>query len=150
MKALRWRGVVTEKAHFVADQMPTFRAFMATLIGEEVEVVVRKVPTRQSPRKRGFYWSSVVPTFRAYLEDHFRELVEAFREHYGDFTFDAAHDTLVRLVMNLPEDVQRVSTKLTTMNDDEYREFLFRVEGFLTRIECEFPEAERDPARRSA
>lgn len=148
MNGIRWRGVVTEKGHFIADEHKAFVALMRSMVGDEVEVVVTS-RRRQSPKKRGFYRAEMVPAFRAYLEQHFRELVEAFRVHYGDFTLADAHDLLVRLVMNLPGDVERVSTALSEMGDEDYADFLFRVQGFLTSIECPFEDAERDPAIRN-
>lgn len=147
MKDLRWRGVVTDRGHFLADEHKAFVALMRSYHGEEVEVTV-KVLRRQSARKRGFYRAELVPAFRAYLETRCRDLVEAFRADYGEFTFDHAHDTLVRCVMNLPEDVERVSTALDAMDDDAYADFLFRVQGFLTRIDCPFQDAEQNPAVR--
>lgn len=147
MKGIRWRGVVTEKGHFIADEHKAFVALMRSMVGDEVEVVVTS-RRQQSPKKRGFYRAEMVPAFRAYLEQHFRDLVEAFRDHYGDFTLDAAHDVLVRCVMNLPEDVERVSTALNAMDDDAYADFLFRVQVFLTMIGCPFQDAERDPVVR--
>jgi len=147
-RELRWRGVVTERGHFMADEHRGFVALMRSLHGEDVEVTV-KVLRRQSAKKRGYYRAEIVPAFRAYLETRFRDLVEAFRAEYGEFTFDHAHDVLVRLVMNLPEDVERVSTAIEAMDDEQYGDFLFRVQGFLTSIECPFEDAERDPAIRN-
>lgn len=148
MKPLRWHGVVTEKSTFMADDHTAFRAYMRSLVGDPVEVIV--ISRRpQSQKKRGYYRASMLPAFRAYLETRFRDLVEAYREHQGEFTLAAAHECLVRNVMNLPEDEERVSTRLDAMNDEEYGNFLFRVEGFLTWIQCDFPEAERDPVRRN-
>lgn len=149
MKPLRWRGVVTEDGkHFLADDQRLWKQYVATFAGQDVEVVLQRVRKPQSARKRGFLHAAVVPAFRLFLEDRFRDLLEAFREHYGEFTLEHAKDVLVRAVMNLPEDVERVSTAMNAMDDDQYQSFLFRVEGFLTGIECEFPEAERDPVRR--
>jgi hypothetical protein len=147
MSAIRWRGVVTDSVHFMADEHRAFKAHMQTFVGDEVEVTVRRV-RRQSPAKRGYYRAALVPAFRAYLEQQFRGLVEAFRDDYGSFTFDHAHDVLVRCVMQLPEDVERVSTSLEAMDDDEFEAFLFRVTGFLVSIDCPFEDAERDPVRR--
>lgn len=147
MKDLRWRGVVTDRGHFIADEHKGFVALMRSLAGEEVEITVKSL-RRQSARKRGFYRAEIVPAFRAHLEERLRGLAEDFREHYGEFTLADAHDTLVRRVMNLPGDVERVSTALDAMDDDAYAEFLFRVQGFLTQIDCPVQDAERDPVAR--
>lgn len=149
MTTYRWPGTVTEDGkHFLADEMRAFKACLAQFAGRDVEIVVRVKPRRQSPRKRGFYHSALKPAFRAWLELQVRDHVEAFREHYGEFTLDAAHDVLVRAVLNLPEDVERVSTALDAMDDARYEDFLFRVTGFLVRLGVDFDDAERDPVVR--
>jgi hypothetical protein len=147
MKDLRWRGVVTDRGHFIADEHKAFVALMRSYHGEEVEITV-KVLRRQSARKRGYYRAELVPAFRAYMEKHFRSIVEHFRTHYGAFTLNDAHDILVRAVMNLPDDAERVSTAMHAMDDEQYTDFLFRVQGFLTMIGCPFQDAERDPVVR--
>lgn len=148
MNAITWPAVITEDGKLLVDDRKGFRAYVGQWKGDAVEIVVRPKPKRQSDRKRGYYRAEIVPAFRAHLELRFRRLVEDFREHYGAFTYDYAHDTLVRLVEHIPEDVERVSTAIDAMNDDEYGGFLFRVCGYLTLIECPFRDAERDPVRR--
>ena len=41
MKDLRWRGVVTDRGHFLADEHKAFVALMRSYHGEEVEVTVK-------------------------------------------------------------------------------------------------------------
>lgn len=139
--AIRWVGVVADDGKFLADEMKSWKLYMRQFAGSEVEVVVRARPRRQSHKKRGMYHGVFKPLFHRWLSDR-------FRERYGEFTLDEAHDLLVRLVLNLPEDVERASTAIDAMNDAEYGDFLFRAEGFLTRLEIEIPDAEPDPVRR--
>lgn len=141
MKDLRWRGVVTDRGHFIADEHKAFVALMRSMVGDEVEVVVTS-RRPQSPKKRGLLHG-------LFKREFHRWLTERFREEYGAFTFDEAYELLVRLVLNRWEDEERASTSIEAMDDAQYGEFLFRAEGFLASIGVDLSDAERDPAVRN-
>jgi hypothetical protein len=118
-----------------------FKAWLKTMAGEKVFMVLRKATRKRSVSQNAFWWAVVVPMF-------------AERCGYMPYEHDAVHDELMRVLVGLKEDshpelkIRRSSTDLSTQ---EFNRLIEQAQIFAAdKLGMVIPDPDVDWARRKA